>query len=35
MLEQEDVDLPSPDKHLKITSTYGTILTENWLEIGR
>ena len=29
MVEQEDMDLTFPDKHLNITSTYGTILTEN------
>ena len=35
MAEQEDMELTSPHKHIKNTSTCGTILTENKLETVR
>lgn len=32
MVEWENVELNSPHKYIQNMSTYGTILTENWLE---
>ena len=35
MADQEDVELTSPHKHIKNTSTCGTVLTENQLKASR
>ena len=35
MAEQQNEELTSPHKHIKNTSTYGTILKENQLKTGR
>ena len=35
MVEEEDMELTSPYKHIKTTSTCGIILTENELETGK
>lgn len=35
VMEYEDMELTSPHKHIKNTSTCGTFLTENPLQTGR
>ena len=35
MVEQEDMEVTSLDKHIKNTHLYGTILTESYQKTGK